>query len=571
MDNNNKMLLTRIKTKYEIKSNTIKKFVINDPYLSEKLSLTNRKNIFKNIVAFISICNKKSRAVVFCASGETLNDALNKASSKARSYISSECYEAAWLKVDIATDYEVINYEKLKENITMCREFFYKKGLSFDSQFETAVLSDELNTQSLINYKQKFLSLPKLREYFKKKDIALFDIIPSQIVTFETQGYFIEDDKQPLKLYADDENHGRRIINKLTKPFIKELIQSSSKFISSLVKENGRFDYGINPVNDFHFTTYNMLRHTGTIWSILMQYETTHDSSLIPKIESTIAYMQNDIVIKDDKAYLLERKANEIKLGGNAVTIITLTTYMKVFKKDKYNELVIKLANAVLDMQENDGSYYHVLNSEDFSRKERKRIVYYDGEATFALALSYELTKNEKYLDAACKALDYFIKNNYEKYRDHWIAYSVNEVTKHRPLDKYLSFGLKNANVNLDRIYKQDTSYHTYMELLMSTFELFERIKNDNLKASYLKEFDSDAFIKTIYRRANHMLNGFMFPEIAMYMARPETVLNAFDVRHDSFRIRIDDIQHFIGGYFKFYQHFDVLQKYYDRLFPQDN
>lgn len=54
-------------------------------------------------------------------------------------------------------------------------------------------------------------------------------------------------------------------------------------------------------------------------------------------------------------------------------------------------------------MQEEDGSYYHVLSFPDFQRKERDRIVYYDGEATFALARAYSITKDSRYLEAAEK------------------------------------------------------------------------------------------------------------------------------------------------------------------------
>ena len=33
--------------------------------------------------------------------------------------------------------------------------------------------------------------------------------------------------------------------------------------------------------------------------------------------------------------------------------------------------------------------------------------------------------------DAACKAIDHFIAEDYTQYRDHWVAYSLNEVTKY--------------------------------------------------------------------------------------------------------------------------------------------
>ena len=53
-----------------------------------------------------------------------------------------------------------------------------------------------------------------------------------------------------------------------------------------------------------------------------------------------------------------------------------------------------------------------------------------------------------------------------------------------------------------------------------------------------------------------------MFPEIAMYMQTPEKYVGAFCVRHDDFRIRIDDIQHDVSAYYSFLMHFDELEEY---------
>ena len=135
----------------------------------------------------------------------------------------------------------------------------------------------------------------------------------------------------------------------------------------------------------------------------------------------------------------------------------------------------------------------------------KRQIVYYDGEATFALARAYSITKDNRYLDAAEKALDYFIKNDYTRFCDHWIAYAVNEVTIHDPKERYLNFGLKNANDNLNKIFNQDTTFHTFLELLMAAFSLYERIKEKNIYVSYMQRFNFEAFIRTIYRRAHYM------------------------------------------------------------------
>ena len=63
------------------------------------------------------------------------------------------------------------------------------------------------------------------------------------------------------------------------------------------------------------------------------------------------------------------------------------------------------------------------------------------------------------------------------------------------------------------------------------------------------------------------MMSSYFYPEIAMYMKKPAKILNAFFVRHDNFRVRIDDIQHFIGGYFYYTVYYDRIRPYLSEEF----
>lgn len=72
--------------------------------------------------------------------------------------------------------------------------------------------------------------------------------------------------------------------------------------------------------------------------------------------------------------------------------------------------------------------------------------------------------------------MDHFLTADYTHYRDHWVAYAMNEITRYIHRDDYDTFALRNARVNLDFLYKRETTYHTFLELLMVTFETYERI-----------------------------------------------------------------------------------------------
>src|SRR5699024_9379784 len=83
------------------------------------------------------------------------------------------------------------------------------------------------------------------------------------------------------------------------------------------------------------------------------------------------------------------------------------------------------------------GGFKHVLSYSNYDIKDLHRIIYYEGEAVFALLRLYSLDKQDRWLEEARKSLDYFIEKDYWKHHDHWLSYAANEITDYIPEDKY--------------------------------------------------------------------------------------------------------------------------------------
>lgn len=516
-------------------------------------------------VVFFSLCDTHRRAAVLEGRGKTLREAWDDAAGRAKRFVMINSYNPVWVKADVVNSLNEIKTLEFPRLTQTLYDNFFRKGISFDSSFNTALLEAELNGNKIIDYDNNKVDLGRLNKYLQEFNREPLAKVPDNLWLFTCRGYFCDESDSVYQLYDNDADYGRRKVDVVDKNVVRDLIYSSSQFLSNCVKPDGKFIYGYYPIYDKKLQDYNILRHTGAIWCLINQYKISGDRTLPPKIESTVNYLVTGAIDypRNDLAYVVERKSDEVKLGGNAVAVVVLIDYMEEFGSDEYKDLVLKLGNGILALQNPaTGKFYHVLNSEDLSRKEETRTVYYDGEAAFALAKLYSFTREEKYLTAACKAADYFIVNNYSIYRDHWIAYAMNEITKYVPQDRYYEFALKNAQDNLDIIYNQETSYHSYLELLMAAFATYDRIKQNHIQLPYLQKFDEKYFIRTIYKRARHQLNGFLYPEYAMYLKNPARIVNTFCVRHDGYRVRIDDIQHFIGGYYAYYNDYDKLEKY---------
>lgn len=512
-------------------------------------------------VVFISICNTTSRATVITGTGESLRAAFDNAITDTRTFIRQNKYDAVWVKADIVNEMTKATWDELETSIS--HDSLFRKGVSLDLNFDSALLEAEINSNNIIDHDDYKIDLDALNNYLKAQKKGMINNNPPEIILFSTIG-FICDDNKVYELYSDDLNYGRRKIDEVDKKTAKEVITSSSKFLSNLVGEEGKFIYGYYPTYDRELTSYNILRHAGTTWSMILQYKITKDETLLPIIDKTINYLLSNIKYKDNNtAYVIEKKDKEIKLGANGIAIIALIEYMDEFNNDKYSEVVNCLGNGILQLLNYEtGQYYHVLNYPSYTEKEEYRTVYYDGEATFGLAKLYGFSKDKKWLEAAKSAVENFIKNDYTQYKDHWVAYAMNEITKYDLDERYFTFALRNVQVNLDSIYNQQTTYHTFLELLMASFDLYDRIIENDIKVSYLDEFDVQHFIETIYYRAQYMLNGYAYPEYVMYLANPSKILGSFFIRQDNFRVRIDDIQHNVDGYYYYYYYYDKLNNY---------
>ncbi|MCL2034589.1 MAG: hypothetical protein FWG94_07655 [Oscillospiraceae bacterium] len=563
---------------FKRRSGLLKERILSDGGLlgeiSESLAKSGRDGFF---AVFISVGGLKSRALVFRGTGASVQNAWEQAYGAAEAAATgNKNYKVLWIKADIVDLIRPVT--KLDLNMHMKEggfPYFYRYGLAFDSNLGVAFLESEINANKMLYYysEKQFskneidfssnrLNLDNVNHYMKKYYGSTEDIeMPEQLFEFTTRG-FIADGDAVYDLYNDGLGIGRRAAF-IDKNETRNMIMSASSFLARQIGPDGKFVYGYYPVFGNEIDSYNIVRHASSLWSLLNLFRMTGDRSVLMKLDKAIDYMISDYLeYKDTKtAYLVERASNEIKLGASGVAVILLTEYMDALKTRRYAEIVRHLANGIVALQDGeDGSFTHVLSFPDYNTAQKFRIVYYDGEAVFGLARAYSVLKDEIYLNAAKAGVEYFIRNDYTKYRDHWVAYALNEITKHLPEPRYFEFAMRNIKENLAKIYKRNTTYHTYLELLMIGFETYERLMNSGAKVGYMDSFSPEDFILTIFRRANVMANGFFYPEYAMYMKIPEQILGSFMIRHDSFRTRIDDVQHFIGGYYFYMRSYDRLR-----------
>ncbi|WP_368652490.1 hypothetical protein AB4Y30_12105 [Ornithinibacillus sp. 4-3] len=519
----------------------------------------------KKAIVFISIGQLNQRAKVFRqSSNHSFQQAVQKVLEQVQKWVRKNQPNLSSIKIDFVHDIKQISYKDLEKMILQYKKNYFRYGISFNEDFSLSFLEQEINGNAFIREsKQGKLAIDEtnIRHYLKINRYKIFNfnlrlLSRRPFYLFNTYGFFFNmlEDRKWIELYSGELTNGIRKIPNLKRE-IERIIKKSTYYLKRQVQFSGKFNYGYFSAFAKNIGTYNILRHASSLYSMLEGYEVIKDKKILDAASKSLKYLIDFSLIYKDRqtAYIVDQaNDHEIKLGSNATAILAITKYTTVSNDDSYMVYAKHLANGILSMKDpNDNHFYHVLKYPEFETKEKFRIIYYEGEAIFALLRLYQIDRDEKWLEAVKDYFEIFIAEDYWKYHDHWLSYAVNELTDHVPEDKYFQFGLKNCSERLEFIYHRNTTFPTFLELTMAAYKMVKKIKQ--MDKGYLLDGFNESFLnKTIDKRAEYQRVGFMYPELAMYFKVPELVLDGFFIRHHSFRVRIDDVEHNLSGYIQY-------------------
>ncbi|MFZ7329988.1 UDP-N-acetylmuramoyl-tripeptide--D-alanyl-D-alanine ligase [Avibacterium avium] len=486
-------------------------------------------------------------------------------------------YPIKYIRVEWALNGNLTEWDKFNNDLSRYKRNYFRAGIAFEGKREPWLLLTEmeLNANACLysgaDVTSACVNQDNLVRYIKARhgSSQMPAFLPDEkMIVFQTAGFFI--DVEQAKYYTLDTQpryQGHRKVASFELPQVEQLIQLSTHYLSKQVKENGIYEYGYFPCFDRVIPTYNTLRHASSTYAMLEGYESYYqqaqssdqniDEKFFAEVKAQIDKALDYLItqsIRDyaDKAYVVDT-GNEIKLGANAVAILALVKYLTVFpttsRKQQYLALCEKLACGILAMQKANGGFVHVLNAEDLSVKEENRIIYYDGEAAFGLMRLYGMDKDPRWLDCVVKAFDYFIENKHEKAHDHWLSYCSNELVKYLPEKKYFAFAVRNIDGYVSFINNRITTFPTLLELSVAFHKMLLKLDEfPEYKDEVLADFDVSVFYQALHNRAKYLINGFFYPEVAMYFKNPQRILHGFFIRHHAFRVRIDDVEHYLSG-----------------------
>jgi hypothetical protein len=512
-------------------------------------------------VLFLSACTGKERAHVVVARGKDFGATWQRAAQLLGAWQRKRAVlSVLWLRVDVVHTVHPMRWDTLTQGLAATKRNYFRFGIAFDEAFSVALLEPEIGANAVLYDGTKDEATPNdanLKLYGQRRfdrELAWPTQPHERVWLFETRAVFT-DGKALHRVEHQGRNRGHRVLPRWDAACVEEVIGASSSYLARQVTPSGKYHYGWFPCFDRPIPTYNTLRHASSTYALLEGWELTRDPRHKEAIDKALAHLTAHFIHhlalpSGAQAAFLVDEGDEIKLGGNAVCLLALVKYTELTGDTRYMPLLEALALGIVHMQDPvTGRFVHVLDHPRLSVKEESRIIYYDGEAAFGLMRLYGLTRDARWLRSAELAFGHFIEAGHWRAHDHWLSYCVNELTLYKPEARYYQFGLDNVRDHLDFVLERITTFPTLLELMMAAERMIERLQRTPELSHLLEGFDLDKFHRALEQRARYLMTGHFFPELAMYFRNPARIVGSFFIRHHSFRVRIDDVEHYLSGY----------------------
>ena len=370
-------------------------------------------------------------------------------------------------------------------------------------------------------------------------------------------------------LYKDAQKHTHE--NTVDLPYYTE-IATSMEYIGRNIHENGRFQYRkhIDPEIVIEDDLYNSLRHAGVLYSMYM-YEKYGLSDKYKEERFTASKYFIDKYVKkfgSKGKYVVisvpEEEQLRIKIAKSGSAGVALCALSNLYAEGKIElEVLQGLGEFLLSMQSPEGDFYAYY---DFDKKKINKdaeAVFYTGEAAAGLVYLYETDPQEKWLQAAKKAVLYLAKTgkdlDLETPFDSWAALAIEKLFKDKLVTDEEKGILRNYAEQMaipmmsNQITNRNNSYYgafkdnvrpcslgSIMEGLASVYFCVE---NKQFKRLIFKSLSiGNLFLSKVQVKTGEQAGG--LPNSANWV-KPGVTPNASI-------IRIDNVQHVVTGWLKF-------------------
>lgn len=301
-------------------------------------------------------------------------------------------------------------------------------------------------------------------------------------------------------------------------------------FLITMIQDDGKFIYGFTgPRNKTQIPGYNILRHAGAIWAILVAHEYNPKTEYLEKCKLAIDWMLKERMEPFRETRVIMENGI-VKLGANALAILALDKFDEATESLEHFRIINDLANYITEYCVDMWGQitYHKRNTE-LNVATNDKCDFYPGEAALALITIGE----DQYREVVRNIINYHYRLGElnDHIRDHWMMQAIDKgkfETEFIPYADNIAYQLINNPVS-----NQAGPTACRSEALISYLRISRDIKKINSARKALMKYLE--FQKSLQIMKGKCKGGFLW----------STTSNV---------VRIDPPQHNICAFLRYYQ-----------------
>lgn len=389
-----------------------------------------------------------------------------------------------------------------------------------------------------------------MRHYLKRYYLFLFGLLLF-MVGFTTSFFIF----QSSILSTGDVNSTKPLVNETD---LEQSLNESKKLLIDWFKNNqtedGNFIYERGTVDNIIRSGYVTVRESLGLYSLTLAYKQNPDSALKHIIDKSISSFEKNTeeksVLVDGKLLpgMIIKAKPEPHNSATALYLIALIHYVEAEPslKEKYLPAIRAYSNYLLSTQKEEGDFYY----QNYSGTDD----YNTAEVLYALIRSYALLEDQKLLQGAERAAQFFIKNqNNDEFNSNTYSwnmrafYHLYKTTKKYEyylfMDKQSSLFFKNLGYYTEKYYDNSgpvipgTEFSVYLEGFSHYISLLE--DNSEVKNRYKKFYN-----KSLEYMFNYQINHSHSSRISPI----KEVSGGMCLIEECYTIRIDSVAHMLSA-----------------------
>jgi hypothetical protein len=220
-----------------------------------------------------------------------------------------------------------------------------------------------------------------------------------------------------------------------------------ARYLARGVDSDGRFRYLVQAPTDQTLPGYDWPRHAGATYFLAQAARSSGDPDLAFATLRAAALLRDHAVVQCGEHRCIGDEPF-VDVGSTSLAVLAFVEIARAGLDPAYALLVPDLAAFLRSQQRADGEFMHI-----YDRPARRpldvQLLYYSGEATFALSRAHALLGDPRDLDAASRGLAHlagpawsFFGGVYYWGEEHWTCQAMDDLWDRAPSPRALDFCL---------------------------------------------------------------------------------------------------------------------------------